>query len=78
MLNNVNPSKTHFAIVKLIAQRESVLALSIEIDKEKIGAAEVAVAATFRTMFAYFSRLADDGSEACDGCKTVWKEIRNV
>lgn len=51
-----------------------MLALSIEIDTEKIGAAEVALAATFLTMLEPLSRLADDESEACNGCKTVSKE----
>lgn len=55
-----------------------MLALSIEIDREEIGAAEVAVAATFRTMLAYLPRLVEDESEACGGCKTISKEIFSV
>ena len=51
-----------------------MFALSIEIDTGKIGAAEVALAATFRTMLEPLSRLADIESEACKGCKTVSKE----
>lgn len=55
-----------------------MLALSIEIDTEKIGAAEVTAAATFRTMLEPLSRLADDESEACNSCKTVSKESNDA
>lgn len=50
-----------------------MLALSIEIDTARIGAAEVAVAATFRTKLEPLSSLAEDECEACNGCKTVSK-----
>lgn len=67
--NGMNPSsKTHVAtgIGLLIVQRAaSVLALSIEADREKIGATEGAVRRIFRTMLEPLFRLVDDA------CKTA-------